>query len=138
MPFAGPALAKATRREILRLAGGVSRRIKAPRFLDAGRSQTWRTDIHAFSGRNGTQKSHARQRLRAERDVPPQCDLLRLPRRARHGQLRGIARTIWNVVSRMSRPAIAEWPARSDANGTHASQRRLRRKRMYRVPHAEN
>src|SRR5437762_5215187 len=108
MPFAGPAIAKAARREILRLARRLSSWIEAARLLEAGRQQAGRTIFFVFSAGHFAQKPHAGKRLCAERDVPPRGDLLRLPRRARHGQLRPVTRTFRNALPRMPWPEIAE------------------------------
>src|SRR5215475_12636571 len=71
MPFARPAAAKTNRRKILRLAGWISRWVKAERFLDAGGTQTRRTDVHAFPARDWAQEPHAGKRFRAKCDVSP-------------------------------------------------------------------
>src|SRR2546421_13001026 len=61
VPFAGPAIAKAARREILRLARRLSSWIEAARLLEAGRSQAGRTFVFLFSAGHFAQKPHARK-----------------------------------------------------------------------------
>src|SRR2546422_9315917 len=59
MPFAGPAIAKATRRKILRLARRLSSWIEAARLLEAGRQQAGRTVLFLFSAGHFAQEPHA-------------------------------------------------------------------------------
>src|SRR2546429_5139090 len=59
VPFAGPAIAEAARRKILRLARRLSSWIEAARLLEAGRPQAGRTVFFLFSAGHFAQKPHA-------------------------------------------------------------------------------
>ena len=98
--------------------------LKSAGLLATGRSQAGRAELHAFSRRHGAQEPDAGQRLRAKRDVPARRDVLQLPRRARHEELRATAQA--------GEPDLPGLP-RSRVRGTGRAKQRSRSTRITRT-----
>ena len=107
-------------------------------LLAARRPQAGRIELYAFSRGHRAQKPDAGERLRAERDVPSRGDLLRLPRCARHEELRAAAETGQRNLPRLPRTRLQERPARGNSRRTHASQRWLDGQCLRGLPYAKN
>ena len=68
--------------------------------------------------------------------VSARRDLLQLPRRARHSELRGAAASAKSNLLHLPRPGDAQRAAHQNAGGTHSSSRGDSRKRMRELPYA--
>ena len=124
------------RRQVLRLARGVSGGTKATGFLEIRRAYAGRAEFHLFPRGHSAQESDARQRLRAKCDVSAWDHMLQLPRRTWHGQLCSTNKTGRQDLFGLPRSLVGQWTSHRDTRRAYTSQGRQHRKPMRRMPHA--